>query len=94
MENTVTASEINKLATAIIERLAPRIPLDVALWDISTIGEYMRMSSSQVTQRIVCQPSFPKSIWVPVARGRSEKSRAQPRWKAKEVIDWAERFKC
>ncbi|MBU6950926.1 AlpA family transcriptional regulator [Hahella sp. HN01] len=81
-------SAINKLAEAIIEKLQPRISTEIALWDVSTIAEYLKCSESHTMQRVICQPTFPKSIRIPTANGKSAQSRSQPRWRAKEVIEW------
>lgn len=92
--NDLASADISNLAKALAEQLTPKIPFDVALWDTASIAEYMKVSKSQVAQRIICQPTFPKSIRIPTANGKKSDSRAQPRWKAKEVIEWTEKHKC
>lgn len=77
--------DISDLAKEIVDQLHPRIPYDEKLWDVGTIAEYLDMSESQVRQRIICNPSFPNPIRIPTTNGRSEESRAHPRWEAKEV---------
>lgn len=82
------AIDYNKLASAIAERLTPRVPFDRQLWDSEMCAEYFRMSVSNFMQSIACNPSFPKAIRVPSMRGKS----SLPRWKAKEVIGWTEGY--
>ena len=63
------------------------IPINIALWDLETIGQYLNREAKTVGQRIVCLPDFPNAIRVPsegAARGR-------PLWKASEVIAWTEK---
>jgi predicted DNA-binding transcriptional regulator AlpA len=78
---------INELAEEIAERLRQAIPLSIALWDMSTIAAYLKVTQRHVGERIVCLPSFPKAIRLPSAKGNSH-----PRWKAAEVIDWVEKY--
>jgi len=77
---------IDRIAAAIADRVAPPVPINVALWDAETIGSYLKMSASQVLQRFAPLPDFPKAIRLPTAGG----GRSHPRWKANEVIEWAE----
>jgi hypothetical protein len=78
---------VEKLAHALAGRLQPAIPLSIDLWDTATIGQFLKREAQQVRERIVCLPDFPKAIRLPSAKGR-----AQPLWKAAEVIAWAERY--
>lgn len=89
------AIDYKKLAEAIREIAppAPRVPSDKRLWDVATLAEYLNMSEKQVHTRIICHPDFPPAIRLPTKNGRSESSRAQPRWEAKDVVAWAQRFK-
>jgi hypothetical protein len=57
------------------------------LWDKTDIADYLRMSASHVSQRLLCQPGFPQAIRVPY-----QDRYTQPRWKAVEVIAWVEKF--
>ena len=77
---------ITKLADALAVRIRPRIPASVQLWDLDDIAEYLRLSKVSVQSRIACLPDFPKAIRLPTDGKKS----GHPRYKAAEVISWAE----
>jgi hypothetical protein len=79
---------ITKLAAAVAGQLRPAIPLNIDLWDVSTIAQLLKRSDAQVRERIVCLPDFPKAIRLP-----SEKGSGRPLWKAVEVLAWAEQYR-
>lgn len=82
----MSETEIVERITAAINNLArPAIPLAVDLWDIATIGQYLKREPQVVRERIAVLPSFPRPIRLPAQRGR-----AHPLYKATEVIAWAE----
>lgn len=83
----MNAAVIDELVAAIAGRIAPPIPLDVDLWSASEIGAYLKRDSRQVLERYAALPDFPKAIRLPSAGGR-----AQPLWKASEVIAWATKY--
>ena len=64
--------------------VVPGIPLDDALWDTETIALYLKRNKAVVRERITPMPGFPKAIRIPTTQGR-----AQPLYKASEVIEWA-----
>lgn len=66
----------------------PPIPIDVALWSVAEIAAYLCVSDTQVRERYACRPDFPRAIRLPVT---GSSGRGHPRWKASEVIEWAER---
>ncbi len=75
---------VAQLSQAITTRL---IPLDVALWDAGQIGAYLGVASGTVLEHYACRPDFPRAIPLPPT---GEAKRGQRRWKAAEVIEWAE----
>jgi hypothetical protein len=78
---------IDQLAAAIATHLHRRIPLAAQLWTVSDVASCLSCSPSQVTDRHAVLPGFPKAIRLPsIGRGRGH-----PRYKASEVIAWAER---
>jgi hypothetical protein len=79
--------ELNALAAAIAAKMRPTISFDIDLWSSAEIALFLKRSQTSVTDRIVCLPSFPSSIRIPVL-GSSGKS--HPLWKATDVVDWAE----
>lgn len=79
---------IDKLALAIADRLKPTIPLAIDLWDIGMVASYLKRDPQVVRERMACTPSFPKAIRLPTKSGR-----AQPLYKATEIIEWTERFR-
>ena len=79
---------INKLAEALAKHFKPSIPLGIDLWDIATIGQYLKRDASVVRERIACLPDFPKAIRLPSTKGR-----AHPLYKAAEIINWSESYR-
>lgn len=84
-EGMSEAELIDKLAVAVAQKVKPAVPLDVALWDIESIAVYLIVSKAQA-QRYIAMPGFPDR-----ARFSSEKGKGHPRWRAREVIEWAEK---
>lgn len=78
---------IERIATAVAQHIKPEIPVSIALWDLTTVATYLNRSTQMVRTTVACLPSFPKAIRLPSA------SKAQPLYKAIEVMDWAERFR-
>jgi hypothetical protein len=74
---------LQQIAAAVAAYIAPPIPLSIELWDKKKLGQYLVFSPSTV-ESYIAKPDFPKSICLD--RG----PRAPRRWKAKEVIEWAE----
>jgi predicted DNA-binding transcriptional regulator AlpA len=56
------------------------IPLQNQLWSVRTIAKYMDMSEHTIRNCITKRPDFPERV----------SSNGNPRWKASEVIAWAE----
>lgn len=80
---------ISRLAVEIARKLgAPKIPLSVDLWDTEHVAAYLKKNPQVVRETIVCLPSFPKAIRLPTPA----KGRPQARYKAVEVIAWAESY--
>lgn len=77
---------LDELAESIARHTARRIPLAVDLWGYSEIADYLKMTQRHVADRVATLPGFPASIRIPT-RGAG---RGQPRYKASEVIAWAE----
>jgi predicted DNA-binding transcriptional regulator AlpA len=77
---------IDRISHAIADRIAPAVPIDIALWDAETISAYLKVGKSQVLERYAPLPGFPKAIRLPSTTG----GRGHPRWKASEIIEWAE----
>ena len=74
-------SLIEKLAAALAAQLPPPIPIEIDLWDVATIARLLKRNESQVRNRLVCLPDFPKAIRLPVTGG--------PRlYRAAEVLAW------
>ena len=64
------------------------IPLEVDIWSSAEVGEYLKMDSKKVMERIVILPGLPQPIRIPTMSG----GKGHPRWKAREVIEWVESF--
>jgi hypothetical protein len=81
-------SNIEKLVEKLFDRLArPVIPVAIDLWDTTHIGAYLKRSTDNVRKEIVCLPSFPVPVRLPVH------GKAQALYLAREVIQWAESFR-
>lgn len=76
---------VAKLVQAIEKMQQPALPVSVDLWDTTHIAAYLKRSVNRVRSDIVCLPSFPRPIRLPVP------GRSQALYKAREVIAWAER---
>lgn len=79
---------IEQIAAAVAGKITPAIPINIDLWDAATIGAYLKMSPRQVTERYAPLPDFPKAIRLPSPGS----GKGHPRWKATEVIAWAEKY--
>lgn len=69
-------------------REGPVLAAKEVLWDMGDIAAYLKRNPQVVRERMACLPSFPKSIRLPSASGRS-----QPLYLAEEVIAWTRKFK-
>jgi hypothetical protein len=79
---------IQKLAAALSAQLQPPIPVSIDLWDVAMIARVLKRSESQVRNRLICLPDFPKAIRLPVAGG----GRGQPLYRATEVLKWVGKY--
>lgn len=79
--------DAEKLIEQLFERLArPVIPVSTDLWDTKYIGAYLKRSADTVRKEIVCLPTFPRPVRLPVH------GKAQALYKAREVVKWAESY--
>ncbi|MFC0131392.1 hypothetical protein [Massilia eurypsychrophila] len=83
--DTVEAALVKEIVAAVIASTRPVLPISVDLWDTAAIGTYLKRSINRVRSDIVCLPTFPRPIRLPVP------GRSQALYKAREVIAWAER---
>ena len=60
---------IKKLAAAVAAQLSLPIPIKIDLLDVATITRLLKRNESQVCNRIVCLPDFPKAICLRVTGG-------------------------
>lgn len=80
---------IAKLDELIAATRAAAIPGEARLWDAQQIGAYLCVSARHAAERYAIRPDFPRPICLPTAGGE----RTTRRWKAAEVIEWAERYR-
>lgn len=59
-----------------------------ALWDTADVAAYLCCSPHQLLNRFRPMTGFPKAIRLP-SLNAGETSRGNPRWKAREIIEWA-----
>ena len=64
------------------------LPIEIQLWTKQDIGTYLQIDPNKVVQRYASLPDFPKRIELPTAEGKI----THPRWKAADVIRWAEGY--
>jgi predicted DNA-binding transcriptional regulator AlpA len=64
------------------ELLRAREPNEHTLWTKEDIAEYLRVSPRTAAEIYAPQPTFPRAI---------RPGGGHPRWKALEVIEWAEK---
>jgi hypothetical protein len=76
------------MAAAVAQHLQPAIPVNVDLWDVATIARVLKRSESQVRNRLICLPDFPKAIRLPVEGG----GRGKPLYRANEVLEWTRKY--
>jgi hypothetical protein len=79
---------IQQMAAAVAQHLQPAIPVNVDLWDVATIARVLKRSESQVRNRLICLPDFPKAIRLPVEGG----GRGKPLYRANEVLEWTRKY--
>ena len=78
---------VDSLALAIAEHLPPlMIPIAHRLWTYAEIAHYLRLQTSYVQQHLPHAPGFPAPMRLLIRKG----SRSHPRFRAVEVIRWAE----
>lgn len=72
---------------ATLRTMVPTVPLDRQIWSSRQVAEYLDVSPRQVTERLSNRPDFPRAMRLPTDGGKGPL-----RWKAREVIAWAERL--
>lgn len=88
MQANIDIDLIDRLAAALAQYIRPPIPLDVDLWDIATIAQYLKRDAQVVRERMACLPGFPKAIRLPSITG----SRGQALYRATEVLAWTMKY--
>lgn len=87
MTDQETQSElIERLAMAIAKHIPRQIPLINRLWSIEQVAHYLGLSATYVHNHFPSAPGFPTPIRVCMKKG----VKGHPRFKAVEVIRWAE----
>lgn len=71
--------EISQGITAILTELRKQRSLSDDLWAAEEIADYMKLSKKSVQNRVLDDPTFPRSVALPTG-GR--------RWWAKEIREW------
>lgn len=81
---------VDAIATAVCAGINRAVPLNVKLWTVEHIAEYLNRTVSQTRQAVICLPDFPAPYRLPVANGTR---RAHPLYRASEVIEWVEKYR-
>jgi len=82
----MTTDILDELASAIARHTARRIPLAVDLWSVAEIADYLKCTERYALDNYASRPDFPAAVRLPGKGSR----RGHPRYKAAEVIRWAE----
>lgn len=77
---------IEQLADLISDKINT-VPITERLWSLKTISNALECSIN-TARNLTRRPDFPPSYRFP-----SKKDAAQPRWKAMDVINWAEKYR-
>ncbi|OBS07921.1 helix-turn-helix transcriptional regulator [Acidihalobacter prosperus] len=90
-----TNVDIQALAAAVAGLIEPRVPLRIDLWGPDEVAAYLKVGRRQVAERYAALPGFPAPIRIPPAQTKAAtaqtgKPRGLLRWKAVEIIAWAE----
>ncbi len=68
-------------------KMSPAAPVDDTFWSKKEIGGCLGLGATSI-DNLVKRPNFPASYRFP-----TEGNGSQPRWKAKDVLAWAESFR-
>lgn len=94
MIDILTKSDLDiiskQIISAVCDKIEQRIPLDVDLWDIDLIAQFLKRNPASVRMRVVTLDTFPKAIRLPSVAG---KATSHPLYKASEVIEWTKKYK-
>lgn len=80
---TTETALIDKIDALIAVLKRPVIPAERVLWDSEQAAAYLGVTARHFAERIACKPSFPLTIRLAEIKGGL-------RWKAEEVMNWAE----
>ncbi|MDI3260276.1 MAG: hypothetical protein QJR02_11330 [Sinobacteraceae bacterium] len=78
---------LDRLAQEIAARLPRTVSPEIELWDASMVATYLGVTPARVREHYSTLPGFPVAIRLPATGSKP----GHPRWKAAEIIDWAER---
>ena len=73
------------LAEILSELRGQRVALGHRLWSADDIADYLRVDRRYVLERLAIRPDWPKAVRL------TDGQKAPARWKAAEVIGWAEK---
>lgn len=84
-----TDSNLEKILMKMMKKIEdkPIIPIDYQLWDLDDIAKYLKYSTDYTKRHIITSPNFPPSRDLPTAGDHTV-----PRWKAKDIINYAMAF--
>lgn len=78
---------VAKLDELLVALSKPAVPFKDTLWDKSQVSSYLGVSASHFSARIAVKRGFPAAINLTGAKSTC----ATKRWKAGEIIAWADR---
>ena len=79
---------IKQLADELSARISPAVPIAAAFWSKAEIGSCLGFGKTSVDS-LVTRPDFP-----PVYSFPTKGNGSHPRWRAKDVLAWAEKYRA
>ena len=74
--------DLASLADLIAARI--QVPIEHRLWDAAEVADYLRVSKWTFQAEYAPHPKFPRPVRVPGVKN----NRMQPRWMARDVIEY------
>lgn len=84
-QSAVIVAAIEQLTSAVLDsRAAPKISLDITLWNTKGVADYLGVTYKYASEQVVTHHTFPGALRLPTKKS----TKGHPRWYAGEVIAW------
>lgn len=88
--NDTIITAIEQLTSAVLNtKAAPKIGLDITLWNTSDVADYIGIAYKYASEHIVTLHTFPNALRLPTRK----ETKGHPRWYAGDVIAWVSNHK-